>query len=90
MMNLALKISKLKVLKQSHRNQRYDMDDAVAKWIPRGRLELENRISDYTQEPEMYLQYNGDEENKFAGITLKGKTFMAQNRCLQRAPDTRQ
>ena len=68
-------VSKLKLLKQSHLSQRYDMEDKVRKYYPEQIKFHEEMIEKYKLEIETVEKNTPTNEEKFLSMTIKEKTY---------------
>ena len=68
-------VSKLKLLKQSHLSQRYDMEDKVRKYYPEQIKFHEEMIEKYKLEIETVEYNTPTNEEKFLSMTIKEKTY---------------
>lgn len=70
--NLDMEVGKLNVLKASHLNQKYALENMVLKKYPKLIQDLKQRIFGYEQDAHLAEQHPRPKEG-FAGITLMGK-----------------
>ena len=78
-MDLDIQVSKLKLLKANHLSQRYALEDRLLKYFPQQIKSTEERVEGYEKDLALYEQHSAlktidstTEENKFAGMTVKG------------------
>ena len=64
-----LKVSKLKLLKQSYLNEQYDLESRIKKSYPAQIKELESNIGNYKKDIEFLKEYE-KEDNVFYGMTI--------------------
>jgi len=69
-------VSKLKLLKQSHLSQKYEMEDKVRKFYPNQIKNLEYRIEKYKLEIEVVNNNIPNNEEKFLSMTINGKEYL--------------
>ena len=69
-------VSKLKLLKQSHLSQIYDLEDKVRKFYPEQIKNLENRIEKYKLEIEVVNNNIPNNEEKFLSMTINDKKYL--------------
>ena len=74
-MDLDIQVSKLRVLKQSHLSEHYDLEDRVLKYYPQTIKEYEERIAGYENDAALAEQHKPQGEDKFCPMTLKGMTY---------------
>ncbi len=72
---LESKVSKLKLLKQSHLSQIYELEDKVLKTYPREIKELEKRIDNIEKDIQV-LEENTVSIDTFSGMTIKGINYV--------------
>lgn len=70
--NLDMEVSKLNVLKASHLNQRYALEEMVLKRYPQQIQDLKQRIVGYEQDAHLASLHPKPQEG-FSGITVMGK-----------------
>ena len=70
--NLDMEVSKLNVLKASHLNQRYALEEMVLKRYPQQIQDLKQRIVGYEQDAHLASRHPKPQEG-FSGITVMGK-----------------
>lgn len=70
--NLDMEVSKLNVLKASHLNQRYALEEMVLKRYPQQIQDLKQRIVGYEQDARLASLHPKPQEG-FSGITVMGK-----------------
>lgn len=68
-------VSKLKLLKQSHLSQMYDIEDKVRKFYPEQIKNLENRIEKYKLEIEILNDNTPNNDEKFSSMIINGKEY---------------
>ena len=68
-------VSKLKLLKQSHLSQMYDIEDKVRKFYPEQIKNLENRIEKYKLEIEVLNNNAPNNDEKFSSMIINGKEY---------------
>ena len=69
-------VSKLKLLKQSHLSQIYELEDKVRKFYPEQIKNLENRIEKYKLEIEVVNNNIPNNEEKFLSMTINDKKYL--------------
>ena len=74
-MDLDIRVSKLRVLKQSYLSEHYDLEDRVLKYYPQTIKEYEERIAGYENDAALAEQHKPQGEDKFCPMTLKGMTY---------------
>lgn len=67
-------VAKLKLLKQTHLSQIYDMEDKVIKFYPSEIKKLENRIENIKEDISL-LKANSNADNSFEKIIIDGITY---------------
>ncbi len=72
---LDTQVAKLKLLKQTHLSQIYDMEDKVIKYYPNEIKRLENRIEDMKQDVE-HFNSNNTPDGAFVQMNIKGDTYI--------------
>ncbi|OJU18294.1 MAG: DNA methylase [Clostridiales bacterium 43-6] len=75
-MDLDIAVSKLKVLKQSHLSQKYDLEDRILKYYPQEIKRLEERITGY-KEDIVHLEKNTSKDKEvFSSMTIRDFSYM--------------
>lgn len=74
-MDLDIRVSKLKVLKQSYLSEHYDLEDRILKYFPQTIAEYEQRIVCYEADTALAEQHKPQGEEKFCPMTLRGISY---------------
>ena len=67
-------VAKLKLLKQTHLSQIYDMEDKVIKFYPSEIKKLENKVENIKEDIAL-LKVNSNADNSFEKVIIDGKTY---------------
>lgn len=73
-MDLDIEVSKLKLLKSNHLNQRYSLEDAISKTFPKQIAESQARIAGYGTDIATVKENTHPNEDGFSPLTLTGVT----------------
>lgn len=76
-MDLDIQVSKLRVLKQSHLSERYELEDKIIKFYPQEIKAYEERITAYESDKSLAEQHKPQGENKFCPMTI-GSTIYTE------------
>ena len=74
-MDLDLEVSKLKLLKANHLNQRYALEDSISKTFPREIAETQARLAGYGADIVTVKEQTHPNADGFAPMTLAGVTY---------------
>ena len=74
-MDLDIEVSKLKLLKSNHLNQRYSLEDAISKTFPKQIAETQARIAGYGADVAAIKQNTHPNADGFSPLILAGTTY---------------
>jgi uncharacterized protein YukE len=74
-MDLDIAVSKLKVLKQSHLNQKYELEDRIIKYYPQEIKRLEEQIAGYQADIRHLGEHTAKGKNMFSPMLVGGVTY---------------
>jgi len=74
-MNLDTEVSKLKLLKASHLNERYTLEDKVVKHIPEQIQKLKERLEAYTLDFQHLTEKTKPNKDKFSPMTINSVVY---------------
>ena len=74
-MDLDIEVSKLKLLKANHLNQRYSLEDAISKTFPKQIAEAQARITGYGADIAVIKENTHPNTDGFSPLVLAGTTY---------------
>ena len=74
-MDLDIEVTKLKLLKSSHLSQRYALEDAISKTLPKSLAETQERLTGYGADIAAVKAHTAPNEDGFSPMTLAGKVY---------------
>ena len=72
---LDTEVAKLKIIRQNYLNQKYDLEDKIAKSYPQRIKELEERVKMYEQDNKQLIESTKPNADGFSKMTLKNAEY---------------
>ena len=77
-MDLDIQVSKLKLLRQSHMSQKYELEDKLIGYYPKKIQRLTEVIRNIKADKDYLKQQPKSTEEKFCGMTIQGKDYQVK------------